>query len=62
VTIRRVRQIVSEALQRRQVDGGSDHAMLQLARLEQALRLAAEAVVQGEIGGFKLLDVSYWSR
>jgi len=49
VTIRRVRQIVSEALQRRTVDGGSDHAMLQLARLEQALRLAAEAVAEGEI-------------
>ncbi len=50
VTIRRVRQIVSEALKRRTVDGGSDHAMLQLARNEQALRLAAEAVAQGEIG------------
>jgi hypothetical protein len=49
VTIRRVRQIVSEALRRRQVDDGSDHAMLQLARLEQALRLAAEAVAEGEI-------------
>ncbi len=50
VTPRRVRQIVSEALQRRQVDDGSDHAMLQHARLEQALRLAAEAVAAGEIG------------
>jgi hypothetical protein len=49
VTIRRVRQIVSEALQRRTVDGGSDHAMLQLARLEQAHRLAAVAVAEGEI-------------
>jgi hypothetical protein len=49
VMIRRVRQIVSEALQRRTVDGGSDHAMLQLARLEQAHRLAAEAVAEGEI-------------
>jgi hypothetical protein len=50
VTPRRVRQIVSEALQRRQVDDGSDHAMLQLARLDKALRLAAEAVAEGEIG------------
>src|SRR5208282_5427902 len=50
VTPRRVRQIVSEALQRRQVDDGSDHAMLQHARLEKALRLAAEAVAEGEIG------------
>jgi hypothetical protein len=50
VTPRRVRQIVSEALQRRQVDDGSDHAMLQLARLDKALRLAAEAVAEGAIG------------
>ncbi|HKI13717.1 MAG TPA: hypothetical protein VKA12_01660 [Roseiarcus sp.] len=50
VTPRRVRQIVSEALQRRQVDDGSDHAMLQHARLEKAIRLAAEAVAEGEIG------------
>jgi hypothetical protein len=50
VTPRRVRQIVSEALRRRQVDDGSDHAMLQHARLEKALRLAAEAVAAGEIG------------
>ncbi len=50
VTPRRVRQIVSEALQRRQVDDGSDHAMLQHARLEKALRLAAEAAGAGEIG------------
>jgi hypothetical protein len=46
VTPRRVRQIVSEALRRRKVDGGSDHAMLQLARLEHALRLSAEAVAR----------------
>ena len=56
MTIRRVRQIVSEALQRRTVDDGSDHAMLQLARLEQALRLAEEAVGADEIGGVKPLN------
>jgi len=50
VTPRRVRQIVSEALQRQQVDGGSDHAMLQRARLENALRLSAGRIAEGEIG------------
>jgi hypothetical protein len=50
VTPRRIRQIVSEALQRQQVDGGPDQAMLQLVRLENALRLAAERVIGGDIG------------
>lgn len=43
LTPRRVRQIVSEALQRQEVDDGSDPAMLQHARLDRALRLAAQA-------------------
>jgi hypothetical protein len=38
---------VSEALRRQQVDGGSDHAMLQRARLENALRLSAQRVAEG---------------
>ena len=50
VTPRRVRQIVSEALRRQKVDGGSDHAILQHARLENALRLSAQRVADGEIG------------
>jgi hypothetical protein len=50
VTPRRIRQIVTEALRRREVDGESDHAMLQLVRLESAHRLAAEAVAGGDIG------------
>jgi predicted transcriptional regulator len=49
VTPRRVRQIVSEALKREQVEDGSDHAMLQRARLENALRLSAQRVADGEI-------------
>jgi hypothetical protein len=49
VTPRRIRQIVTEALRRREVDGESDHAMLQLVRLESAHRLAAEAVAGGDI-------------
>jgi len=50
VTPRRIRQIVTEALRRREVDGASDHAMPQLVRLENALRLGAEAVAGGDIG------------
>jgi hypothetical protein len=54
VTPRRVRQIVREALRHQQVDGGSDHAMLQRARLENALRLPAQRVADGEIGAIAL--------
>ncbi len=50
VTPRRIRQIVSEALQRQQADSASEQAMLQLVRLENALRLGAEAVARGDIG------------
>ena len=50
VTPRRIRQIVGEVLKRREVDAGPDHAMLQLARLEGALRLTAERVAAGDIG------------
>src|SRR5260370_39403697 len=48
LTSRRIRQIVSESLQRRTVDKRPEHAMLQLARLEPALRLAAGALSQWE--------------
>ncbi len=56
----RIRQIVSETLKKRVVDAPTDHAMLQLMRLEPALRFAAEAVVSGDIKAvryyLKLLD------
>jgi hypothetical protein len=48
VTPRRIRQIVSEALRRQKVDGGPEQAMLQLFRLDSALRLAANAVAGGD--------------
>ncbi len=57
---KRISQIVSKTLQRRAVDSASDHAMLQLARLEPALRLAAGALAEGDVGAIspylKLLD------
>ena len=46
---RRVRKIVSDALRRQTVDDASDHALLQLVRLEGAQALAAEAIDTGEL-------------
>ena len=45
----RIRQIIRETLGKRVVDAPTDHAMLELMRLEPALRLAAEAVVSGDL-------------
>ena len=57
---KRISQIVGKALQRRATDSASDHAMLQLARLEPALRLAAGALAEGDVEAIspylKLLD------
>ena len=57
---KRISQIVSEALQKRTLDSVPDHAMLQLARLEPALKLAAGALAEGDVGAIspylKLLD------
>jgi hypothetical protein len=44
VTSERIRQIVSEVLQKRAVDSGADHAKLQLARLAPVMQLTGEAV------------------
>jgi hypothetical protein len=49
LTARRVRQIVTEVLDRREVDGDSAHALLQLGRLAPALRAAGEAVAEGDV-------------
>ncbi len=60
LTSKRISQIVSQTLQRRAIDSASDHAMLQLARLEPALRLAAGALAEGDVEAItpylKLLD------
>ena len=60
LTDTRIRQIISETLKKRVVDPPTDDAMLQLMRLEPALRLAAEAVVSGDLKAvryyLKLLD------
>ena len=45
----RIRQIVSEELQKRAVDSGAEHAKLQLDRLAPAVQLGAEAIAAGDI-------------
>jgi hypothetical protein len=45
----RVRDIVSEALAKRTIDDGSDHARLQLVRLAPVLRLTADAIAEGNL-------------
>jgi hypothetical protein len=49
LTAERIRQIVSELLQKRKVDDGHDHAKLQLARLERVMSVAAEALARGDL-------------
>jgi uncharacterized protein YerC len=49
VSRERIRQIVSEVLQKRSVDSGADHAKLQLDRLAPLMQLATEAVAAGDI-------------
>jgi hypothetical protein len=48
-TAERIRQIVREALKMRLLDEETDHAKLQLARLQPAMRIAAMAVADGHI-------------
>lgn len=49
VTVERVRKIVAGILAKREIDDASDHARIQLARLETALQSAGEAVANGDI-------------
>jgi hypothetical protein len=45
----RIRQIVSEVLEKRPVDSVTDHSKLQLARLAPAMQLAGEAIIGGDV-------------
>ncbi len=60
VTAERIRQIVRETLGKRLLDEETDHAKLQLARLQPAVRLAGEAVADGHVSAIapllKVLD------
>src|ERR1700722_755432 len=60
VSHERVREIVSEVLQKRAVASGADRAKLQLERLSPLMQLAAEAVAAGDVSAItpylKVLD------
>jgi hypothetical protein len=60
LTPERIRQIVRAALERRLTDEDADHAKLQLSRLQPAMRVAAAAVDEGDVGAIapllKVLD------
>ena len=49
LTRERIRQIAAETLAGRSVDASRDHLRLQIARLDPALRLAAEQVAAGDL-------------
>jgi len=49
LTRERIRQIVAETLAGRAVDPSRDHLRLQIARLDPALRLAAQQVAAGDL-------------
>ena len=51
----RVRQIVAKALDEGETGTKLDHARVQIARLEPALRLAANAVAEGDLGAIDRL-------
>ncbi len=51
----RVRQIVAQALDAGEGDTKLDHARVQIARLEPALRLAARAVADGDLAAIDRL-------
>ncbi|MGD0643176.1 MAG: sigma factor-like helix-turn-helix DNA-binding protein [Roseiarcus sp.] len=51
----RVRQIVAQALSEDSVETKLDHARVQIARLEPALRLAARAVADGDLSAIDRL-------
>jgi DNA-binding CsgD family transcriptional regulator len=54
VSAERIRQIVSQVLQKRAVGSGADHAKLQLDRLAPAMRLAAEEIAAGDVSAIAL--------
>jgi hypothetical protein len=50
VTDRRIHQIVTDALRRQELDGSTDHALIQRMQLESAHELVAQAVDEGDLG------------
>ena len=60
LTAERVRQIVRKGLEGRPLDEATDHAKLQLARIQPAMRIAGAAVERGDVAAIapllKVLD------
>ena len=55
LTVRRVRGIVKEALDRREFERRGDYARQQIARLEGVLRVVERKVAEGERGAVPML-------
>jgi hypothetical protein len=55
ITLRRVRKIVQDALERESVNPKSDFILVQIARLEGALRLIEEKMAQGKLNAIDRL-------
>jgi len=51
LTRERIRQIIVKTIEARSVDPTREHLRLQLARLDPALRLAAQKVMEGDLRG-----------
>jgi hypothetical protein len=49
LTARRVRQVVAEFIKAREALGGAAHAHMQIDRLSRAMRVASDALAQGDI-------------
>lgn len=49
VSEKHIRKIVGKTLRKREIDEQTDHALLQLTRLEPAMQLAAEAIANGDV-------------
>jgi len=55
LTPTRIRQIVRQSLEVREIDPAGEHVRLQIARLDASLRLAAGRVEDGELGAIDRL-------
>jgi hypothetical protein len=55
LTPTRIRQIVRQSLEVREIDPAGEHVRLQIARLDASLRLAAQRVEDGDLAGIDRL-------
>ena len=55
LTVRRVRMIVQEGLDRRDIEPRKEYALVQIARLDSALRLVERKIAGGKLGAVSQL-------